>query len=266
MILTCPDCSARYVVDPKAILPNGRMVRCAKCKYSWREDPPKDEILEDEPASDTPQGEAPPTNNKDDGTSDVISQKEDDKFTARRAKRKKRPRPMPKGTNLPALQNHKHKDFLLGWYGLGTFIVILVSCFLIFQSTITDIWSPSQKLYRILGLAHNGSEAHEDNPDIPLKEQFKIKNVTPSMTQNGKIVTLTIEGKIINIAHRSLPLPILKVFLKDSKNNIIRNWSFKPKGATLAEGEEIGFSTSLPNPPKDATSISVTFADEYEIK
>lgn len=258
MILTCPDCSARYVVDPKAILPNGRMVRCAKCKYSWREDPPKGEILADDPTADTPQDELPPTDDKD----DAVSQGDEDEFSKRRARRKKRPRPMPKGTNLPALQNHKHKDFLWGWYGLGGFVVILVSCFFIFQSSISDIWPPSQKLYRILGLTHNASAGHDDEPDVPMKEQFKINDVKPSMIQNGSILTLKIEGNITNISDRSLPLPILKVFLRDNKDKVIRNWSFKPKGATLAKDEEIDFSTSLPNPPEDATSISVTFAEE----
>ena len=264
MILTCPDCSARYVVDPKAILPNGRMVRCAKCKYSWREDPPKGEILEEKATSDAPQDEAitPSTDDHNHEAPDTNSLAEEEEFSKRRARRKKRPRPMPKGSNLPALQNHKHTDFLWGWYGLGGFIVILVSCFFIFQSTITDIWAPSQKLYRILGLAHTGSGTQDDEPDVPLKEQFVIKNVTPSMTQNGAVVTLKIEGKITNIADKTLPLPLLKVFLRDDKEKIIRNWSFKPKAATLSEGEEIDFSTSLPNPPKDATSISVTFAEE----
>ena len=35
MILTCPSCSARFVVDPRAIGPAGRKVRCGKCKNEW---------------------------------------------------------------------------------------------------------------------------------------------------------------------------------------------------------------------------------------
>lgn len=41
MILECPSCQNRYLVDPRALGAKGRTVRCAKCKYEWYADPPK---------------------------------------------------------------------------------------------------------------------------------------------------------------------------------------------------------------------------------
>lgn len=35
MILECPACENRYLVDPRAISGKGRTVRCAKCKHQW---------------------------------------------------------------------------------------------------------------------------------------------------------------------------------------------------------------------------------------
>lgn len=35
MILTCPSCSASYNVPNEAIGPDGRQVRCKKCKHEW---------------------------------------------------------------------------------------------------------------------------------------------------------------------------------------------------------------------------------------
>lgn len=47
MILTCPECSTKYVVKDGAIPDGGRQVRCASCKHSWHQDPePRDEQLE----------------------------------------------------------------------------------------------------------------------------------------------------------------------------------------------------------------------------
>jgi predicted Zn finger-like uncharacterized protein len=40
MILTCPACTTRYLLDPVALRGNGRMVRCAKCGHSWMQRPP----------------------------------------------------------------------------------------------------------------------------------------------------------------------------------------------------------------------------------
>ena len=39
MQVTCPNCGARYAVDPQAIGPTGRTVQCARCSHRWREQP-----------------------------------------------------------------------------------------------------------------------------------------------------------------------------------------------------------------------------------
>ncbi len=37
MQVTCPNCGARYAVDPMAIGPTGRTVQCVRCSHRWRE-------------------------------------------------------------------------------------------------------------------------------------------------------------------------------------------------------------------------------------
>ncbi len=37
MQVTCPNCRARYAVDPLAIGPLGRTVQCARCAHRWFE-------------------------------------------------------------------------------------------------------------------------------------------------------------------------------------------------------------------------------------
>jgi predicted Zn finger-like uncharacterized protein len=37
MQVTCPNCGARYAVDPLAIGPSGRTVQCMRCNHRWRE-------------------------------------------------------------------------------------------------------------------------------------------------------------------------------------------------------------------------------------
>jgi len=256
MILTCPECSARYLVDPQALLPKGRTVRCAKCRHIWKEAAP-DSALSTE-TKNIPETKAPSadTDNTGDG---------EDKFAVRRAQRQKRLRPLPKGSNLPALQDHKYGGSLWGWYSLGAFVVIMVSSFLIFQNSISHWWPPSQKLYRALGMESNisGSPAPvapPKQPEILAQALFEIKDTIPTKVIINGVVTLKVEGNIINITNKTQPLPLLRISLKDKQGKVIRKWTFKPSAATISPKGKAAFSTSLPHPPGNATSISVTFA------
>jgi len=56
MILTCPQCSTRYHVDPASLGATGRRVRCAGCGNRWLAQPPSDtpKVIELAPAAATP--------------------------------------------------------------------------------------------------------------------------------------------------------------------------------------------------------------------
>lgn len=47
MILECPSCQNRYLVDPRALGAQGRTVRCAKCRHEWFAAPPQEQPAED---------------------------------------------------------------------------------------------------------------------------------------------------------------------------------------------------------------------------
>src|SRR5262245_22971668 len=54
MIIACPACSTRYVVPDSAVGPEGRTVRCAKCRHSWFQDPSEAMLAESAVPVETP--------------------------------------------------------------------------------------------------------------------------------------------------------------------------------------------------------------------
>lgn len=46
MIVNCPNCSARFMVEASALGPTGRQVRCGRCKQAWFQGPAEPEALQ----------------------------------------------------------------------------------------------------------------------------------------------------------------------------------------------------------------------------
>jgi predicted Zn finger-like uncharacterized protein len=122
MIVTCPQCSTRYHLDPEALGPGGRRVRCASCGHRWLARPPADvpTVL---PAVDAP---PPPT-----------------------------PAAPPKrAVPRPERRRQRASASLIGWL-VGVLIVLIIASAIIGRNEIVAGFPASATLYRTLGLAVN---------------------------------------------------------------------------------------------------------------
>ena len=126
MIINCPSCETRYLVDPAALGEAGRQVRCARCGHVWREAPP----------ADTPQRietTAPPEAN---GTQAYSR------------------------SNLPALVTRRRRSNRLGWVVVALIPVILVAGLALGRNEIVGAWPPSARLYDAVGLPVEARNIH----------------------------------------------------------------------------------------------------------
>lgn len=271
MILTCPECKSRYVVNPSALLPRGRTVRCAKCSHSWFENKPGDDV-EVVPPEEKPEDQekeiAKPAENEEqqakvdaeETEADEDADDEDFEFPINRPR--KRSRPVPKGSNLPALQNQKYGSNKLGWIGLVVFVTAIICSFMIFQETITDSWPASKKLYTAIGLDGADTPDKPSTPEIePIEDRLSIGGITPRRETINNISHLVIAGHVENISDEVQSISPIKVILLDENRKNIREWSFTPNPATVNPSERVAFETSLPSPPPEARDISVLFSE-----
>ncbi len=219
MIVSCPSCATRYLIDPTALGGEGRTVRCAKCSHTWREQPPADmpkrvDIL-------------PPDNE---------------------------PRPIPFGSNLPALVARRKRANRLGWLAVAAAIVIIVVAAILARGPIVDVWPPAEKLYSAVGLGID----EVDTSDL------EFQNVVREQMVEGGVPILIIRGQIFNAADSARAIPPIRIGLMDADNTELRHWTFAAEQSELPGESSTDFETRLVSPPEGAVSLRISFAGDEE--
>ena len=245
MILTCPECKTRYLVNPAQLRPSGRVVRCAKCGAAWKEEAPAPEPSEVQSQTDEPPREdlsAPPP-----------------------YERPVRVRPLPRGSNLPAIQKPKKNHEILGWISLVAFVSLVLGSGYFWRSRIVVEWPPSRKLYDILAIDTRPAIAappkaqSETKPKATASKDLQFKNLNAAPRYDGNILVLTFTGTIENPTEDAILPTRITAMAKDEKGADIKSWSFSVNpGAIAAHGSE-PFSTELRDAPAETRRIVPVF-------
>lgn len=186
MILQCSECKARYLVPDQAIGAKGRQVRCAKCGHSWFEAPPpaaKDPALED-------------------------LDKLLDEINAR-------PKPIPKGSNLPKIPFEPASIIQKGFTGFMLIAAI---------GLVLLIAAPG-----LLGL--------------PSSKGLVLADVGIIRVARDQQTSYQINGKIANMSSVAKTVPTLRVTLVDTEGKSLQYWDFGGDATTIDPGKSIPFAT-----------------------
>jgi predicted Zn finger-like uncharacterized protein len=249
MIVTCPACATRFVVDPAALGPQGRMVRCARCAETWFQAPPPPEerlSLSPEPARPEPIRQEPVMTPPPaaDGTPAVPTEPMPSFIGGR--DRLDRPK-------LPALRQPppRFSTIQLGWAALGGFVTVLIVVFLFFRVEIASAWPNTQRLYGLFGFEAPGPE-----------NWFALNGLkTATETTDGQ-ANLVVSGEVANLSGGAHPVPKLRVTLLDAKGNMVKTKDFQVTPDPLPPGKTAPFQTSVAPVPEGTASVNVNWAGE----
>mgnify|MGYP003674753333 CR=1 FL=1 len=235
MILTCPACTTRYLVDPGALGSDGRRVRCARCQHTWHAEPVEDDDV------DSPDSEA------DDAAaqteSEAEEQADDDEDLVATRRRSVRAR-----AQLPAVRESGGGGKLwVAWLILALVVAGLVAGSIVYRTEIVTIWPPAGKLYRSVGLSL-------EPPFTLATDEVKFENV---IRDGGTVLLVT--GVIRNNGSIKQAIPLLQVTLLDGQQKAIHHWTAQVEQTILGPDESVAFQTQLRNPPDSARFLKVDF-------
>ncbi len=245
MILTCPECSTRYLTKENAIGPNGRTVRCAKCDTTWFVASEADELtLQDNQAPvedivpatagiaaatapDIPFGQETVSGPVEQPGAHVVMRDKVDKERRRR----------------------RLTSVGLIWAIPLTLLFVAAILGYVFRQDIVNGIPQTATLYKSLGVDVTLSGLDIENP------------VTRSALVNGQPV-LIVNGAVRNITTRAQQVPMLELSLHSKDGEPIVTWLVDVKSEQLGKNERVTFVSEYPNPPVDAVKLRYKFADE----
>ena len=248
MILTCPECSTRYLTKENAIGSNGRTVRCAKCHTTWFVASEADELaLQDNQA---------PVEDIVPATAGIAAAAVPDipSMTAPAKDASQRPGAHVVMRDKVDKERRRRRLTSVGliWAIPLTLLFLAAILGYVFRQDIVNSAPQTATLYKSLGIDVTLSGLNIEDP------------VTRSALVDGKPV-LVVNGAVRNIASKTLDVPMVELSLHSKDGEPIVTWLVDVKKQRLGKGERATFVSEYPNPPVDAVRLKYKFADETTI-
>jgi len=250
MIIACPACATRYDVPESAVGPNGRTVRCAKCRHSWFEDGSgdfeeavdsglveegasaaaeareveEDVSFDDSASVDSPDSERTGAETRDDVPSSATPEEEIVEEEA-----------APAPDVPPAPRRSRWR-----------------------------LWAWAAVIVAVLGGATAAAASYWGLPDwMPVQRpaiaasQPGLKLDFPTDRQERRQLPNGTEffgarGTITNVDSQSQPVPPILIVLRDERDRIVFSWEVAPPKRSLAPGESITVNEAMTDVPRAA--------------
>ena len=129
---------------------------------------------------------------------------------------------------------------------LSLFLVVFFSL----PNEIATYWPQTASLYNALGMQVN-------------KSGFTIK-ATQTQEVANSIPIIVIKGELINETDRDLPVPSVRIAVRDRNKRELHSWIVRPDQEHVGARGKGSFSARLESPPADAVDLEVRFVREGE--
>lgn len=136
---------------------------------------------------------------------------------------------------------------ITGWLALLLVASVFLAAAYQYRVDIVRLWPQAATLYSVFG------------------ENINTRGLIFQQTHYERIYqndmpVLTLRGEIVNKTSDELPVPRVKVTIRDADERSLFDWTFDPMPRQLRPGEVGSFETQLSNPPSGAQDLMIRFS------
>ncbi|MEP6343950.1 MAG: DUF3426 domain-containing protein [Maricaulaceae bacterium] len=248
MILTCPNCSTRYMIKDEAVGDNGRTVRCSKCSTSWFVATKPDALaLDDHVQAEITEVETSDHDGEDSDLSEEL--RKSDEVMAE----------LTSGAHVSIRdkadqERRRRRIFSVTMIWITTLALLALAAMLayFFRQPIVEKFPQTSNIYQAFGVKVSATGLVLDAPQ------------TAYITVEGEI-HLVVNGTVQNLTKESKVIPLVKLSILNRNDEEITHWFVQPNPKNIAAKGRVEFAAEFPNPPVDAASLTYKLAvDEAE--
>jgi predicted Zn finger-like uncharacterized protein len=240
MIVTCPECDAKYRVSEAALQQRAGRVKCANCSHVWTVDDealPLTQPIEDTTGAPETQPEAP---------EEVAAQAE--------------PEPTLESKPHAAVRRREEEKKLksrvaverAGWAGIAACFLVLMGSAYLLRVDIVDTWPHSAGAYAALGMDINPTG-------------LVVEELTANLTQSPAGRVLQIQGKVRNITDREQAVPTLVAQVLNAEQDVLAQWSLSINSLALDGGGSEAFSAEISGAPEGGARVDVILGEGLDL-
>ena len=160
------------------------------------------------------------------------------------------PKPIPAGSNLPAVQKEALPIWLHVIIGLGMFLAVLLLVFVFFRQSIVGHFPDFENAYLGVGLGinHTGEGIH-------------IEDVRSELQYESGFVQLIIDGKVHNVTEKNVLVPNIRASAVGVNGQVIQSWQIDAPAAKLTPDEVVPFHATIKAPEQTVVDVNLEFVE-----